>query len=165
MESSEFACRNGNAASAVAQAPRLAEDHAAHQATPAAPAAGSKLGRRALLAGLGSALVSVLGFGALTLFEQYNGLVSEMRADLKHFNETAGEYVKRDSFQRYRDQMKERLKELQESKFAKAQLEQELKASEKAREETAAELQRMRERLAFLEGRHAATASRKEPGD
>jgi hypothetical protein len=113
----------------------------------------------AILVGVGSSLLSVLGFGALTAFEQYNSLVSEMRSDLKHFNETIGEYVKRDSFQRHRDQVKDKLKELQESQVEKYRLEQELKASEKLRIETAEELRHLRERLAYLEGRQAAIAS------
>lgn len=119
--------------------------------------------RMAILVGVGSSLLSVLGFGMLTAFEQYNSLVSEMRGDLKHFNETVGEYVKRENFQRYRDQMKASLKELQESNVAKFRLEQELKASEKLREETAEELRRLRERLAYLEGRQAAIASNPLP--
>ena len=119
--------------------------------------------RMAILVGVGSSLLSVLGFGMLTAFEQYNSLVSEMRGDLKHFNETVGEYVKRESFQRYRDQMKASLKELQETNVAKFRLEQELKASEKLREETAEELRRLRERLAYLEGRQAAKASNPLP--
>jgi hypothetical protein len=121
--------------------------------------------RMAILVGVGSSLLSVLGLGMLTAFEQYNSLVGEMRGDLKHFNETVGEYVKRDSFQRYRDQIKASLKELQESNVAKFRLEQELKASEKLREETAAELRRLRERLAYLEGRQAAIASNPPPNE
>jgi hypothetical protein len=56
-----------------------------------------------------------------------------------------------------REHMKEYIKDVQALNVTRAQVEQELKASEKARVEMAAELQRMRERLAFLEGRQAAT--------
>jgi sensor histidine kinase YesM len=120
--------------------------------------------RMAILVGVGSSLLSVLGFGALTAFEQYNSLISEMRSDLKHFNETVGEYVKRDNFQRYRDQVKDKIKELQETNVEKYRLEQELKASEKLRNETTEELRRLRERLAYLEGRQAAIASSSQQG-
>ena len=120
----------------------------------------------AILVGVTSSVMSVLGFGALTAFEQYSSLVSEMRNDLKHFNETTGEYVKRDSFHRYRDQMKANLKELQETNVEKYRLEQELKAGEKLRNEMADELRRLRERVAYLEGRQSATAgSPPPPGD
>jgi hypothetical protein len=104
---------------------------------------------------MGGTLLSGLGLIGLALFEQYNGMISELRNDLKHFNETSSQYVKKESVQRYREQMKECLKEAQASNMARAQLEQELRASERAREETAGELQRMRERMAFLEGRQA----------
>jgi hypothetical protein len=105
---------------------------------------------------MGGTILSALGFIGLALFEQYNGMLTELRNDLKHFNEISSELVKKESLQRLRDQLKERFKQLEESSVAKSRLEAELKASEKAREETARELQRMRERLAFLEGRHAS---------
>jgi septal ring factor EnvC (AmiA/AmiB activator) len=104
---------------------------------------------------LGGTVLSALGFIALALFEQYNGMISELRGDLKHFNETSSEYVKRDSFQRLRDQTKEHFKELQDATATRAQLEHELIASEKAREEIAHELHQIRERLAFVEGQQA----------
>jgi hypothetical protein len=100
---------------------------------------------------------------AFGLFEQYNGMVIELRNDLKHFNETSSEYVKRDRFTKVIDTLKEQSKELQASSFARAQLEHELRANEKAREETARELQRVRERLAFVEGRQTASTSLTSP--
>jgi hypothetical protein len=139
----------------TAHAPGPAHAHPADSAAPT----GLGRGRRALLWGIGSSVLSVLGFIALALFEQYNGLVSELRSDLKHFNETSADFVKRDNFQRFRDQLRERLRGLQEVSADKVRLEQELKLSEHAREEMASELQHMRERLAFLEGRQTQPAS------
>jgi len=95
----------------------------------------------------------------LALFEQYNGMIIELRSDLKHFNEISADFVKKDSLQRLRDQLKERFKEVEESSTARTQIETELRASERAREEMARELQRMRERLAFLEGRQTRPVS------
>jgi septal ring factor EnvC (AmiA/AmiB activator) len=112
---------------------------------------------------LGGTVLSALGFVALALFEQYNGMISELRSDLKHFNETSSEYVKRDSFQRHRDQTKERFKELQETSATRTQLEHELLASEKAREEIARELHQIRERLAFVEGQQAPASMARAP--
>jgi hypothetical protein len=163
MDPTNPAYRNGEGVACPTQASQVAAEGGARGVDPAAHPGGKRRGRTALLVGLGSTILSVLGFGALTLFEQYNSLVSEMRSDLKHFNETIGEYVKRDSFQRFRDQAKERFKELEESRVAKYRLEEELKAGEKARIETAEELRRLRERLAYLEGRQAATATAKAP--
>jgi septal ring factor EnvC (AmiA/AmiB activator) len=116
----------------------------------------AKAKRRRLLWGLGGTILSALGFVGLALFEQYNGVLSELRADLKHFNETSGEYVKKDSLQRIREHFRDCMKELHEIDAAKGRLEQELKASEKARDELAQELRQMRERLAYMEGRQTA---------
>ncbi len=125
---------------------------------PAAPLPARK-GRTALLWGVGSTILSVLGFVALALFEQYNHSLSELRTDLKQFNATTGNFAKRESLQKLREYVKGQAKELQLANALGTQLQQELRISEKAREETARELQRMRERLAFLEGRHAAAAA------
>jgi hypothetical protein len=108
---------------------------------------------------MGGTLLSGLGFIGLALFEQYNSMLAEFRNDLKHFNETSSEFVKKESLQRLRDQVKGRFKEVEESNAERAQLVTELRASEKAREEMARELQRVRERLAFLEGRQMVPPS------
>jgi hypothetical protein len=164
MEPTNLAYRNGEGVACPPQASQFAGESGAHGVDQGVHPAGKRRGRTALLVGLSGTILSVLGFGALTLFEQYNSLVSEMRSDLKHFNETSSEFVKRESFQRFRDQVKERVfKELPEANLTKYRLEEELKASEKARIETAEELRRLRERLAFLEGRQAATATAKAP--
>jgi septal ring factor EnvC (AmiA/AmiB activator) len=129
----------------------LHHDVATHHATPT-----GKTKYRAMLWGAGGTLLSVVGFIALALFEQYNSMLAELRRDLKHFNETSGEYVKKESVQKYKEQMRECLKEIQASNAARAQLEQELKASEKTRDQLLHEVQRMAERLAYIEGRQAA---------
>jgi hypothetical protein len=115
--------------------------------------------RRALMWGIASTVLSAIGLLGLGLFEQYNGMISELRADLKHFNETAGEYVKKDRLQKLKDLVKESSKEISASSAAREQLERELRASERAREEMAKELQHMRERLAYLEGFRASRPS------
>jgi septal ring factor EnvC (AmiA/AmiB activator) len=117
----------------------------------------TKAKKRRLLWGLAGTILSALGFVGLALFEQYNGVLSELRADLKHFNETSSEYVKKDSFQRFRDHFRDCMKEFHETEAAKARLEQELKASEKVRDELTQEVHQMRERLAYVEGRQTAT--------
>ena len=105
--------------------------------------------------GIGSTVLSVLGFLAWGLFEQYNSSLAELRADLKHFNEVSSTFVKKESMLRFRDQTKAQYKEMQSVSLSNKQLEAELKASEKAREETIRELMRLRERLAFVEGRQS----------
>jgi hypothetical protein len=131
-----------------------------HAGAVAAPA--GKRSRAAWLWGAGSAVLSGLGFVALALFEQYNGMIGELRNDLKHFNETQGNFVKREYFEKFREKSREGFRELREIKAERAQLEQELKTSQKARAELAKELQHLRERLAFVEGRQT-TLPRAEP--
>ena len=117
----------------------------------------TKAKKHRLLWGIGGTVLSALGFVGLALFEQYNGVLSELRADLKHFNETSSEYVKKDSLQRIREHFRDCMKELHEIDAAKGRVEQELRASEKARDELAQALHQMRERLAYMEGRQTAT--------
>jgi hypothetical protein len=61
---------------------------------------------------MGGTLLSALGFVGLALFEQYNGMVTELRHDLKNFNETTAELVKKDSLQRLRDQLRSSAKRM-----------------------------------------------------
>ncbi len=113
--------------------------------------------RRYLLWGMGGTLLSVVGFVAMLLFEQYNNLVAELRTDLKHFYETQSELAKKDSLRRVHERLREFTKEIESSNIARAQMEHELRTSERAREDLTRELQRLRERLASVEGRQAAT--------
>lgn len=108
--------------------------------------------------GIGSSLLSIAGLIALGLFEQYNGMLAELRTDLKRFNELSAEYVKRDQLQRCREQVWQNTKELQAVNAARLPLEHELRASERCREELAKEMQRLRERLAYVEGQQAVKA-------
>jgi hypothetical protein len=153
--------QNGLCTQNVATPPYCApqtSQHAERNVVPQAASAPAGKGKyRAMLWGTGGTVLSAVGFIALALFEQYNGMLSELRSDLKHFNETSSEYVKKESVQKYREEMRECLKEQQTSNAARSQLEQELRASERAREQMGRELQRMSERLAFLEGRQSAS--------
>ncbi len=135
-------------------------DAASRAYPPAHPLPHSPTGpRRYLLWGMGGTILSVIGFIAMLLFEQYNGLVAELRADLKHFYETQSELVRKDALRHFHERLREFTKEVEASNIARAQMEHELRASERAREELTRELQRLRERLASVEGRQAATAN------
>jgi len=157
MEQSEFVSRYGEPeASSPPALSYLADDAKDQSVNLSAPASRKRKGHP-LLWGLGGTLLSVAGFVAMILFDQYNSMVSELRNDMKHFNETYNEFVKRETFHRWTDQIKEFRRELQASTLARTQLEQELKATEKTRDELVKELQHVRERLATVEGRQAAT--------
>ncbi len=118
--------------------------------------------RAAMIWGVGSTVLSVLGFLAWGLFEQYNGSLAELRTDLKHFNEASSTFAKRDSLNRFRDQAKVQFAEMQAVAASNKHLEADLRVSERAREETSRELIRLRERLAFVEGRQSSAPSVRE---
>jgi chromosome segregation ATPase len=98
-----------------------------------------------------------VGFIALALFEQYSDSLSELRHDLKHFNESAGDLVKKDSLRRFRDHIRKWSRDLQDAKEGRILMKKELQVSETARKEMGQQLQMLRERLAGVEGRQAAT--------
>jgi hypothetical protein len=112
--------------------------------------------RLALLLSIGGTILSALGFIAFSLFEQYNDGLAELRHDLKHFNETSADLVKREQLGRLREHLKECYQELHAASEGRLLMQKELQASETARKEIALELQRLRERLACVEGRQSA---------
>ena len=120
--------------------------------------------RRALWWGLAGTLLSGVGWVALMLFDQYNASLAELRNDLKRFHEARAELVKKESMHKLYDHLKDCFKELQASAAARESLQQQLKDSEKSRRVIARELQRMRERLAAVEGRQAAMTVAVPPG-
>ena|ERR1700730_4131391 len=160
MDQNALVCRNAGCASSPGpQSAHFADAAAPDHAHPSGLPSPLRKGHSTLFWGLGGTVLSALGFIALALFEQYNGMISELRSDLKHFNETSSEFVKRDSFQRLRDQTKEHFKEVQDATGTRTQIEHELMASEKAREEIARELHQIRERLAFVEGQQSPASN------
>src|SRR5262249_8514397 len=113
--------------------------------------------RTALLWSIGGTIFSAVGFILLALFEQYNDSLSELRHDLKHFNESSGDLVKKESMHRFMSHIKNCYKELHEAQASRKLRERELRASEADRRELTHEPQQLRERLASVEGRQAAT--------
>ena len=89
--------------------------------------------RSALIWGVVSTLLSAIGLIGLALFEQYNGALTELRTDLKHFNDTCSEYVKKDKLQKCWDMVKDCSKEIIASNAAHDRFERELQQSERAR--------------------------------
>jgi hypothetical protein len=111
----------------------------------------------------GGTILSALGFVALALFEQYNDSLTELRNDLKHFNETSGDLVKKEEWRNRMNHIRSSFKELQTANLANVaregrfdHLEQQLKSWTEEKAEMAREVQRLRERLANVEGRQAA---------
>jgi hypothetical protein len=125
---------------------------------------GPKSWRSVWLGLSGGTVLSAVGFVGLALFEQYNGCLTELRNDLKHFNETAAEFVKKDSLHRCYEQLRECRADLQAARAERAHQERQRAADEQARGELTREVQRLRERLAAVEGRQAATPAVLAPG-
>jgi hypothetical protein len=125
----------------------------------------------------GGTILSAVGFVALALFEQYNDSINELQRDLKHFNEVSADHVKKEDLRHRMSNVMEALKvlhatdanltkELHGANLAATardarliQLEQEMKRMEDERRDLVKELQRLRERLAMVEGRQAAISS------
>src|SRR5437016_5514221 len=127
MNQSSITCRQAEAVHPCSAAPNpFADGSIGHHLSFPAPHQPGKKSRAAILWGVASAVLSGLGFVALALFEQYNGMVTEMQKDLKHFNEIQSGFVKREYFEKFREKCKEGFRELHEAKNARAQLEQEL---------------------------------------
>jgi hypothetical protein len=132
---------------------------AALQNTSASSWLGKGRKRRAILWGITSTVLSAIGLIGLALFEQYNGMLSELRSDLRHFNETSSDFVRKDRLQKCWDTMKECSRAMDALTAAKEQLEREVAAGERSRMELTKEMQRLRERLAYLEGMKMAKPS------
>lgn len=112
--------------------------------------------RTALWWGLAGTLLSGLGWIALMLFEQYNAGLAELRNDLKNFHEARADLVKKESLRKLYERFQDFIKEMQASTTAREALERQLRESERSRRVMARDLQRIRERLASVEGRQAA---------
>jgi hypothetical protein len=122
----------------------------------------------------GGTILSAVGFIALALFEQYNDSINELQRDLKHFNEVSADHVKKEDLRHRMSHVMDALKALQamDVNLTKelhgthlaatvrdarlVQLEQEVKRIDDERRDLVKELQRLRERLAMVEGRQAA---------
>ncbi len=153
MDQSAIVCRSVEVVSPhdrVAQ--HGAEGHSHHGHGP-----GHGKGRLAMLWGISGTVVSAMGFVGLSLFDQYNHSLTELQRDIKHFHEVSGNLVKKESLQRCYERLGDCIKELQASAATRTQLEKELETAQKDRRELERDLQHVRERLANVEGRQAAT--------
>jgi hypothetical protein len=155
MDQNSFVCRKVESVTANNSWPP--QQLSAEQSQVIGPAASPRRkGRLALVWGVSGTLLSALGFLGVTLYQQYNDSLNELRRDLNHFHEASADLVKRESLRKCREKLVECLKELRESAAMRAQVERDLHVSQEERKEAARELQRVRERLAAVEGRQSA---------
>jgi hypothetical protein len=115
----------------------------------------------------GGTLLSLAGLGGLTLYQQLNSSITEVRNEVNRINEGRGEFVKKDELSTRTTTIWNGIKDLQAAngtvtalKEREGVLEQQLKASEDDRREMAKEIQKLRERLAALEGRQITPMSK-----
>jgi len=117
----------------------------------------------------GGSLLGAAGFVLLTLYQQYDNSVTELERDLKHFNESCAGLVRKDEFSNRTKTQWEALQKLDKSLNEKSErislLEHEAKVHEQQDRELAREVQRLRERLAAMEGKTSVLApvSHSEP--
>lgn len=108
----------------------------------------------------GGGILGAVGFVALTLYQQYNDSVVELHRDLKHFNMTCAELVKKDEFANRTRAFWNRMEKLEKAVSDKSErvllLEHVLKESEEDRKQLNREVQLLRERLAMVEGKQTA---------
>jgi septal ring factor EnvC (AmiA/AmiB activator) len=139
-----------------------AQEECVYHPAPAVPRSKRRL---ALLWAASGSILSAVGFLAVTLFEMYNDRVNELERDLKHFNESCATLVKKDDLQRLRDHLRERNQQFQTAETARTQLEREWQAGQVQLHEMTNEVQRLRERLAAVEGRLSATPTASRDSD
>jgi len=158
MDQNNIVCRNVEFVSpASSRVPQQARELPAEQSqTISHPTSPKKKGRLALAWGISGTVLSALGFLGVTLYQQYTDSLNELRRDLNHFHEASAELVKKESLRKCREKLAECLKELRDSAALRTRVERDLHASEEERKETLRELQRVRERLAAVEGRQSA---------
>jgi hypothetical protein len=105
-------------------------------------------------------VLSVVGFLALTLYQQYNESLTELRGDLKHFNTTCADLVKKDELQTQVGILHKKARDvtdhLTDQRTRLAVVEYQLKLSEEDCRELRRQNQLLRERLAAVEGRQTS---------
>jgi len=107
----------------------------------------------------GGSAIGAVGFVLLTLYQQYDNSVTELQRDVKHFNESCADLVKKEEikgrFKTFWELMDKQGKELNEKSQRLTLLEHDLTTREEERKQLAIEVQRLRERMARLEGQQA----------
>ncbi len=141
----------------------------------------------------GGTLLSIVALVAITIYQQFSAALSELktdigrlnesrvdlvrkheindlRGDLNRFHENRGDLIKKDEFNSRVLEVWNGIRELQAANLAQAAsreraalLEQQVKAGEEERKELARELQKLRERLAVVEGRQGTGSGEKPP--
>lgn len=118
----------------------------------------------------GGTLISIAALVAITLYNQFNNGLNELRAEIVRLKEQNGDLVKKAELREQAASLSTGLKDVQAAQAGVTALrerslllEQQLKTAEDERRELAREVQRMRERLAAVEGQQAGPRSKANP--
>jgi hypothetical protein len=110
----------------------------------------------------GGSLLGAAGFVLLTLYQQYDNSVTELERDLKHFNESCAGLVRKEELSNRTKTQWEAIQKLDKTLNEKSErislLEHEAKFHEQQDRELLREVQRLRERLAAIEGKTSVLA-------
>lgn len=111
----------------------------------------------------GGTLLSIAALVCITVYQQFNNTLNELRSAVAHLNEGRADLVRKDEYNSRNSSLWNGLKEAQTASAAtvavkerQALLEQQLKSAEEERRELAREVKRLSERLAAVEGRQGA---------
>lgn len=121
----------------------------------------------------GGTLLSLAGLIGITVYQQFNSGLNELRSELNRINEGRADLVKKDDLAARTTSIWSGIKDLQTATGAlssmrehEALLEQRMKTAEEERKEMAKEIQQLRERLATLEGKQTgATSTKSKSGE
>jgi hypothetical protein len=151
--------------------------HHGREDEPCPRPAASRGKRHTLLWGIsGGTLLSIVGFIAMIGYQEYSESLHQLRGDLRNFNQHATDVVKKDELRNRTTALWTVIREMQaahaddvrkfqainlaaaghEARLAEAS--RRVKDLEDERREMSREVQQLRERLACVEGRQAATA-------
>ena len=111
----------------------------------------------------GGTLLSIAALVCITVYQQFNSSLTDIRNDLNRLTQERAELVKQEAFNGRMTSVWSSIKDLQTANTATAALtekisllEKQLKASDDERKEMARAYQQLRERLATVEGRQSA---------
>lgn len=114
----------------------------------------------------GGTLLSIAALVAVTLYQQFNNGLNDLRNDLSRLNEGRGDFIKKDEFNSRMGAAWGGIKEAKDASTTVATLkehslllEQQVKSGEEERKDLMREVRRLTERLAALEGRQSATTT------
>jgi septal ring factor EnvC (AmiA/AmiB activator) len=115
----------------------------------------------------GGTLLSIAALVVMTVYQQFNSTLNDVRKEMSRLNEVNSDLVKKEEFNARTTSIWAGIKEcgndVPSLKTRTQLLENQVRTLEQDRKDLAREVQTLRERLATLEARQAATAAKATP--